>query len=313
MPPPQARLVREDSPLLEQCSFGARRSPLRVLAQVVAAVLVAAAVALAIVKLGQRRELVQLPCIRSYDPFCMRSRAFWMTFTPEPVAIGATSIVVAAPLVVVAAPWLLRAARRLSASRGRRRRWDLTRTLDGAPEGQDVVVRGHVLPGPGFTSAGGREGVVLASYLGTVGDLRGGALGPTRLWELHGVDFALALGGGEEVRVRVERASLRLGPLDFPARLLARQPVAVRPLGPGRDSAVVAAVYDEQVVAPGDVVEVFGVLRREVDPTMEAGSRTPRLRNTLVSTPSRRVLIHSRPLHAAMTSTSGFPPGAHPT
>jgi hypothetical protein len=165
-------------------------------------------------------------------------------------------------------------------------------SLDGVAEGQWVRVQGHVLPGPGFTSAGGRPQSVLASYVGTLGPLRGS--GPAfRRWELHAVDFGLALDSGDRVRVRVDGARYLGRPAQVPRELFDRRPLAVRHTD--RKGFEVATVYDEDVVVVGDEVEVLGFLRRELDPTAEPGLRGVRPTATLGARPPWAVLIRRRP------------------
>jgi hypothetical protein len=167
----------------------------------------------------------------------------------------------------------------------------LTR-FDGVGEGQWVRVRGHVLPGPGFVSAGGRPHTVLACYIGTLGRLRGSGLAARR-WELHGVDFSLALEGGERVRVRVAGARYLGRPSVVPVEWFERRPLSVRNTDP--QATEVASVYQEDVVAVGDEVEVLGFLRREVDTEAESAFRGARPALTLRARPPWALLIR-RPL-----------------
>jgi hypothetical protein len=160
--------------------------------------------------------------------------------------------------------------------------------LAAAREGQRVCLRGTVVAETrGFTTACGMPHAVLASYLGTVGGL-GARSGRLWLrWELHGVDFALTLESGEQVGVRVAGGTLLPRPYRLRANLLRVRPYHARPLPGGR----VAAVYREQNVSPGDVVEVAGVLSSEIDTTVEAGPRGTRLRRLIVSRPGSRLTI----------------------
>jgi hypothetical protein len=150
----------------------------------------------------------------------------------------------------------------------------LSTTLVGAAEGQWVRVRGHVLPGPTFTSAGGRTRTVLACYLGVLDRLRP-SLRATRRWELHGVDFAIAMAGGERVRINVAGARYLDRPAVVPDERFTGRPLATSSSGDStnENSLEVASVYQEEVVAVGDEVEVLGFLRREVDPDAESGFR----------------------------------------
>jgi hypothetical protein len=165
-------------------------------------------------------------------------------------------------------------------------------SFEGVVEGQWVRVTGHVLPGPGFTSAGGRSQTVLACYVGTLGRLRGSGVAARR-WELHGVDFSLALASGERVRVRVAGARYLGRPAVVPVEWFERRPLAVRNTDP--QATEVASVYEEDVVAVGDEIEVLGFLRRELDPQAEAGFRGARPALTLRARAPWALLIR-RPL-----------------
>jgi hypothetical protein len=149
----------------------------------------------------------------------------------------------------------------------------LSTSLATTSEGHWVRVRGHVLPGPSFTSAGGRTGAVLACYVGRLDRLRP-SLHATRRWELHGLDFSLAMAGGEQVRVSVASARYLDRPSVVPDERFLGRPLATSSTDEG--GIQVASVYDEDVVAVGDEVEVLGFLRRELDPAAESGFRGPR-------------------------------------
>jgi hypothetical protein len=152
-------------------------------------------------------------------------------------------------------------------------KYPLSTSLEGASEGTWVRVRGHVLAGPTFTSAGGRTSVVLACYVGTLDRMRP-SLRATRRLELHGLDFSLAMAGGERVRVSVAGARYLDRPSVVPDERFERRPLAAS--GTGDGGLEVASVYLEDVVAVGDEVEVLGFLRRELDPTAESGFRGAR-------------------------------------
>jgi hypothetical protein len=149
-------------------------------------------------------------------------------------------------------------------------KYPLSTRLAQTREGQWVRVRGQILPGPTFTSAGGKPRVVLACYVGTLASLRP-SLGGDRRWELHGIDFNIAAVGGERVRVRVAGARFLGRPSVVPVEWFERRPLASR--NTDRRGIEVASVYGEDVVAVGDEIEVLGFLRREIDPAAEAGFR----------------------------------------
>ncbi len=168
----------------------------------------------------------------------------------------------------------------------------LSTTLEGAAEGQWVRVRGHVLPGPTFTSAGGRDGAVLACYVGTLDRFRPSLHG-TRRWELHGLDFALGMSSGERVRIHVAGARYLDQPSVVPDERFIGRPLAASSASDG--SIEVASVYQEEVVAVGDEVEVLGFLRRELDPDAESGFRGARATPVLRSRAPWALLIRRPP------------------
>jgi hypothetical protein len=165
-------------------------------------------------------------------------------------------------------------------------------TFEGIGEGQWVRVRGHVLPGPTFTSAGGRARAVLACYVGSLDRLRPSLHAASR-WELHGLDFAIATSGGERVRIKVAGARYLDRPSVVPVERFEQRPLAIR--STDAHGIEVASVYGEDVVAVGDEVEVLGFLRREVDPTAESGFRGARLMPVLGARSPWALLIR-RPL-----------------
>ena len=165
-------------------------------------------------------------------------------------------------------------------------------SFTGVNEGQWVRVRGHVLPGPTFTSAGGRARAVLACYVGSLDRLRP-SLHAARRWELHGLDFAIAAAGGDRVRVKVAGARYLDRPSVVPVERFEQRPLAIR--STDAHGIEVASVYEEDVVVVGDEVEVLGFLRREVDPAAESGFRGARLMAVLGSRPPWALLIR-RPL-----------------
>lgn len=228
----------------------------------------------------------------------MRAQTIMVPYLPDAAFYLGLGLLFLPPAIyLLRALFLIRPVQRLVLARDRRRaRVPAVTTLAGAPEGRWIRVRGQVTAGAGFTSASGRPNVVLAAYLGTVSGLFSGGRRARVGWELHGVDFQLALEGGEQATVRVTRATWLDRPVRFPADLASRRPLASRQIGraePRRCDEQVACVYDERVLAPGDWVEVTGLVRREVDPAVEAGPRGVRLRTLLVSTAARRVLVGS--------------------
>ncbi len=108
-------------------------------------------------------------------------------------------------------------------------------------------------------------------------------------WELHAVDFDVVLSTGESVRV----LTTELVMLPHPPRIL-RQEVPV-PLEPGDSTDSKAWIYSEEVVSPGDEVEVAGTLRFVVDPAgYSASDHQPRMVSLLTGDPSAPAVLRPR-------------------
>ena len=131
----------------------------------------------------------------------------------------------------------------------------------------------------GFVKAGGRtfrtvtgREAVVARYLGTPGAGRRSWFRRTR-WELHAMDFELVSDGGETVGVQVD--GLRFVGMPFDAGSFQIK------LGDGGDGAAKAddgaAIHDEDVVGPGDRIEVAGILDFAPHPLAEGGDRQGKL------------------------------------
>jgi hypothetical protein len=162
-------------------------------------------------------------------------------------------------------------------------------SLAGLARGEVVRVRGRVRPGPSFVSAGGQWAAVLAAYAGEVrrppsrrGRRRArGLVGPLtgrRPWsELRGIDFVVDLQGGGSLVVSA-RDAFMLPPAEGLVDLgsCRTEDVVTAPLGrvvrKDESGTVIESVLAEWVIAPGDEVEIFGVLDFEV--TTAAGSGT---------------------------------------
>jgi hypothetical protein len=171
------------------------------------------------------------------------------------------------------------------------------RPLAELPEGGWARVRGRVVPGETFTTASGRSGAVVVRYLGAVGPLREATSPDALAAELHGVDFRLALPGGEQVRVEVAGARFEGPPVRLTTEDVSHPPLAVRALGAerlGREGRA-ASVYHEEVVAIDDEVEVAGRLFREIDPQSEGGSRGARVTAVLRASGRRALVVRARP------------------
>jgi len=286
-------VVPDGSRILDEADLGGGPSVAATLIRFLG-LLVAGVVACPICwELGMEQRPFHIPSVSG-----MPAQTIMVPYLPDPAFYLGLGLLFLPPAIyLVRGLCLARPGRLRDLARRARDRWrarlPVVSALAEAPEDNWIRVRGQVVAGAGFTSASGRANVVLAAYLGCVGGIlnRGGR---ARVgWELHGVDFDLALESGEHATVRVDHATLLERPARFPASLATQRPLVSRRLDRAergrRDQ--VASVYDERVLAPGDWVEVIGLVRREVDPAVEAGPRGVRLRSLLVSTASRRVLI----------------------
>jgi hypothetical protein len=249
--------------------------------------------------LGSHEEILYLSGLSGIPPY----RIVLHHFLPDTESLGFVLFLLfpGGYLLAIFGPAVVRRTLHLWRASRDRRRWQLplATTLDGAPDGRWVRVRGQVARGVGFTSAGGRSGVVIASCLGSVGDVADRRRRTRYFWELHGTDFRVTLERGEEVAIRVENATLLDRPARISAEVLGRRPFSPRVFDRGdappsrTQIPVVACVYDEQAIAAGDWVEVAGLLSRRVDPAAEAVPRGARLQPQLESTPSGRLLIRA--------------------
>jgi hypothetical protein len=191
----------------------------------------------------------------------------------------------AATLPVLAAPVLVeRRLRHLAARR------PLARSVAGLRRGEVVKVRGRVLSGPTFETAGRRRPAVLASYAGTVtyvtGHITDGFSRP--LHETRGFDFSVDLETGERVVVRARGAYFLSQPPEtrtlFWGRNMQGLPTPLRRLARMEErGAVTEAILGESSLSPGEEVEVVGVLDHEVCPEASAAGRGARLQAVLRS------------------------------
>jgi len=280
-----ALVVPNGSRVLDAGDLGGGRSVPGTLVRFLALVMAGGGACAACWGLGTRQRPFYIPRVSGIP-----GGVIMVDYVPDPAWYLGLAL-----LLLPAGIYLLRVL--LDLVRRARDRWrmglPLVATLGAVPEGRWVRVRGRVVAGSGFTSAGGQRNTVLAGYLGSVGGIsdRGGVA--RYRWEVHGVDFQLALEQGEQAIVRVGNATLAECPARIPADLASQRPLASRAVvttsQPHRDQ--VACVYREWVVTSGDWVEVMGLMRREVDPGYQADPRGVRLRPFLVSTQSRRLLI----------------------
>ena len=199
----------------------------------------------------------------------------------------------AAMLPVLAAPVLVE--RRLRDLAARR---PLIHSVAGLRRGEVVKVRGRVAAGPTFETAGLRRPAVLASYAGTVtyvtGHITDGLSRP--LHETRGVDFSVDLETGERVFVRAHGAYFLSQPPEtrrlFWGRNMQSLPTPLRRFARiEARGAVTETIFGETSLAPGEEVEVLGVLDHEVSPVAAAAGRGARLQAVLRAGPLTPLLV----------------------
>jgi hypothetical protein len=188
----------------------------------------------------------------------------------------------AAMLPVLAAPVLVK--RRL---RSLAERLPLLHAVASQRRGEVVKVRGRIAAGPTFETMGLRRPAVLASYAGTVtyvsGRITDGFSRP--LHETRGLDFSVDLENGERLVVRAQDAYFLSQPAENRRLFWGRNeglPTPLRRLARTEEwGAVTETILGETSVAPGDEVEVVGVLDHEVSPIASAAGRGARLQAVL--------------------------------
>jgi hypothetical protein len=175
------------------------------------------------------------------------------------------------------------------------RRWRMQQALEDTPAvtlshaqpGQYIRVSGVARSRSGtFASVIGRE-VMVARYVGAAGRFDRLRWLRRPHWELHGMDFDLEVTGGERIWVRTEHSLLLPHPPAVRRQML---PVMVEtdPSASGKR----AWIYNEDTLAPGDQVEVAGVLRLVVDPSGSvAHDRQPRLVPVLEGQPGLPLML----------------------
>jgi hypothetical protein len=149
-------------------------------------------------------------------------------------------------------------------------------------------VRGQVLEGPTFESATGKPCVV-AYY---IGDRAGPAVPPEEQpqGEAHATSFRVILPSREVVRVLIEHARFLPRPVAVDAPFLDGEPLAVLPLTTRTGAGARAQILHEELIAPGDHIELLGCFHRTLDRGGSAGSRTPAV-ETIVTGDARRPLL----------------------
>lgn len=248
-------------------------------------------------------------------PTRYRRQALCVTILPL-VALDLLSLILGGPTGLTFVAFLVtwRGARPIAEALMRRAlaRTPERRSLAGVHRGEMVRVRGRVRPGPSFVSAGGRWAAVLAAYAGEVRRpparrerrrTRGlGRLTECRPWsELRGIDFVVDLQGGGTLVVAAREAYM-LPPALAAVKLgsFRREEVVTAPLGRVVRKAqgggtVIESVLAEWVIAPGDEVEILGVLDFEVSAAAGSGTsaRTGGLSPVLKATAEVPLVVRS--------------------
>jgi hypothetical protein len=158
-------------------------------------------------------------------------------------------------------------------------------------------VRGQVLEGPTFESATGKPCVV-AYY---IGDRAGPAVPPEEQpqGEAHATTFRVILPSREVVRVLIEHARFLPRAVAVAAPFLNREPLAVLPLTTRTGAGARAQILHEELIAPGDHIELLGCFHRTLDRGGSAGSRTPAVETIVTGEARRPLLLRSSPRRAA--------------
>jgi hypothetical protein len=171
-------------------------------------------------------------------------------------------------------------------------------SLAGHRRGDMVKVRGRVAAGPTFETVGLRRPAVLASYAGTVtyvtGHITDGLSRP--LHETRGLDFSVELENGERIVVRPSGAYFLSQPPEirrlFWGRNMQGLPTPLRRLARlDAHGAVNETILGETSLAPGEEVEVLGVLDHVVCPEASGAGRGARLQAVLRAGPLTPLLI----------------------
>jgi hypothetical protein len=154
-------------------------------------------------------------------------------------------------------------------------------------------VRGVVLEGSTFASATGHPCVV-AAYLGhrfTRGEQNQAAVAVRE--EIHATSFRIMLPSRAVVAVRVEHARFLPRPRSAEHSLFARGSLAAYRLATRAGEPAEAHVRHQELVLPGDPVEVLGCFHRALARGGSPGSRTPALETVASGDGPRPLLLRA--------------------
>jgi hypothetical protein len=188
------------------------------------------------------------------------------------------------------------------------RRWKVARAfarlprprhLRDAQPGRWLRVEGVAHPCRGTISTVSGHDAVAVRYVGARAQQDGRQRDHAR-WELHAVDFEVALPDGERVLVSADHLVLLPHPPRFPAKHL-----PARPLPNDGSKPDEAWIYSEEALVPGQAVVAAGILELVVDPTAAVASdRQSRLRSVLRGDPHRPVYLRPGAGSAAPLATA---------
>jgi hypothetical protein len=176
-------------------------------------------------------------------------------------------------------------------------RWRFRRAIDRASapnlqqahRGGRIRISGWAQARSGTFATPLNRQALVARYLGTIASLKRPHNGRVR-WELHALDFVVRMDDGTDVLVRAEDLVLLPHPPSLPKDLFEGRPVLSEALQ--TEKRPYGWVYREEVIAPGDRVDVLGVIDHVIDPSGSVGSdRQPRLIPLLTSAPRAPVCV----------------------
>jgi hypothetical protein len=183
--------------------------------------------------------------------------------------------------------------------RSRWRGWRLGRSADraadflraGEQRGQLVRLQGVVQPTGPVLKTTRRHAGVLIRYQGCLGSTRRTGWSSRWRWELHAVDFSVRADDGRELWIDARSIVLLPHPPPRDHEFVHRRRPLYQQVN-GRGPEAVSWIYDEEVIAPGDRIEVAGILDLVPHPDVSAGSdRQARLRPILRGTAADPVSV----------------------
>jgi hypothetical protein len=171
-----------------------------------------------------------------------------------------------------------------------RRAFDRTRvrsSLSGCRQGDRVRLRGKVAPGAAPARSGTPRDAALALYVGQVRRFDGKNV---TLHEVRGQDFRLLLANNESAAIDVSGALWVTVGSTLGEPRVHDEPLWSRVDDP--DKGIVVFVHAEELIRPGDEIEVLGTLEYVIDPSVDrAGYRESPLGARLRGTKSRPLVL----------------------